>query len=125
MPTPERGVSVDAIRAAAARAAKANGIRATAREVGMSVTGFRAFLEGSNPFESTREKLTAWYLRHAAAGEPGQVPDVVQAALAVLVETIPPEKRADALRELVEAVERSYRAAGVPVPKWLKKINKA
>lgn len=123
MPTPSRGVSVDAIRAAAARAAKANGIRATAREVGMSVTGFRAFLEGSTPFESTREKLTAWYLRNAAAGEPGQTPAVVEAALAVLVEGIPPERQADALRELVEAMERSYRAAGVPLPKWLRKVR--
>ncbi|MEW5926839.1 MAG: hypothetical protein AB1941_05115 [Gemmatimonadota bacterium] len=123
MPTPERGASVDAIRAAAARAAKANGIRATAREVGMSVTGFRAFLDGSNPFASTREKLTAWYLRRAAAGEEKPTSSVVEAALAVLVEAIPPEKRADALRELVEAMERSYRAAGVPVPKWLKQFR--
>ncbi len=88
----------------------------------MSVTGFRAFLQGSNPFESTREKLTVWYLRHTAAGEPGQTLDVVEAALAVLVEAIPPEKRADAMRELVDAMERSYRAAGVPIPKWPREL---
>ena len=122
MPKPERGASVDAIRDAAARAAKANGIRATAREVGMSVTGFRAFLEGSTPFQSTREKLMAWYLRRAASGEEKPTASVVEAALAVLVEAIPPEKRDDALRELVDAMERSYRAAGVPVPKWLRKM---
>jgi hypothetical protein len=117
MPTPERGVSVHAIRAAAARAAKVDGIRATARDVGMSVTGFRAFLAGSNPFESTREKLTAWYLRRAAAGEAGPTASVVDAALALLVAHLPPEEQEAAVRELRDVVKRRTRGRK---PDWLK-----
>jgi hypothetical protein len=110
-------VSVDVIRAAAARAAKVNGIRATARDVGMSVTGFRAFLEGSTPFRSTREKLTAWYLRRAAAGEPGPTAGVADAALAVLVAHLPPEEQEAAMKELRDVVKRITRGAK---PDWLK-----
>ncbi len=119
MPTPERGVPIETIRTAAARAAKAYGVRATARDVGMSVTGFRAFLEGSSPFQSTREKLTAWYLRHVAAGEPGPTTGVAEAALALLVAHLPPDEQDATVRELRKVVEKRTKASRAPRPDWL------
>lgn len=87
----------------------------------MSAPSLRDFINGSEPRQVTVRKLTEWYVRTAA--ERGEVLSerTARAALALLVEPVPPEGRDDALRELVDAMERSYRTAGVPVPKWLKK----
>lgn len=38
-------------------------MRATATEIGMSYTGFRAFLQGGKPHRETRRRLAAWYAR--------------------------------------------------------------
>lgn len=123
MPTPERGVLLETIRDAAARAAKAEGIRKTAREIGVSVTGFRAFLDGSSPFESTRKKLAGWYLRRVAAGAEGPAAGVAEAALAVLVEHLPAEERDATVRELRSVVEKRTRASGAPLPEWVRVVR--
>jgi hypothetical protein len=119
MPTPERGVSIDVIRAAAARAAAANGFRATARDVGMSVTGFRAFLDGGSPFASTRKKLTAWYVRRVALGEEEPTISVADAALAILVQHLPLDKREQVAEEIRSVVKRGTKAAKARLPDWM------
>lgn len=123
MPTPERGVSLDTIRSAATRAAKTEGIRKTARAIGVSVTGFRAFLAGSTPFESTQKKLAGWYLQRVADGAEDSSADVAEAALAVLVEHLPEEEREAAVRELRSVVEKRTKTSGAPVPEWVRRSN--
>lgn len=122
MASADPGVPVSALRWAVTQAVARTSSHAVAREVGMSAPSLRDFIDGSEPRQSTVRKLTAWYVRTAT--ERGEVLDerTARAALALLVEPIPPERRADALRELVEAMERGYRMAGAPVPKWLRKL---
>lgn len=116
------GVPVSTLRAAVAEAVARTSSHAVAREVGMSAPSLRDFINGSEPRQATVRKLAEWYVRTAADRGDVLSEGTARAALALLVEPIPPERREDALRELVDAIERSYRAAGVPVPKWLQKL---
>jgi len=117
------GVPVTTLRAAVAEAVARTSSHAVAREVGMSAPSLRDFINGSDPRPSTVRKLTEWYVRTAADRGDVLSEGTARAALALLVEPVPPERRGDALRELAEAMERGYRAAGAPVPKWLRKIS--
>lgn len=123
MPTPERAVPVERIRDAAKRAAEAEGVRKTARDTGLSVTGFRAFLAGSEPYESTRKKLTGWYLRRVASGAEGPTGAVADAALSLLVEHLPAEERERAVREIRGMVEKRTKAARLPLPEWVEEME--
>lgn len=123
MPTPELAVSVETIREAAKRAAEAEGVRKTARDTGLSVTGFRAFLAGSEPYESTRRKLTGWYVRRVASGAVGPTGAVADAALSLLVEHLPAEERERAVREIRAAVERRTKSAMLPLPDWVEEMG--
>lgn len=124
MASADPSVSVSTLRAAVAEAVARTSSHAVAREVGMSAPSLRDFVNGSEPRQATVRKLTEWYVRTAA--ERGEVlsEGTARAALALLVEPVPQERRETALRALVDAMERSYRAAGVQVPKWLEKISK-
>lgn len=113
-------VPVSTLRAAVASAVARTSSHVVAREVGMSAPSLRDFVNGSEPRPSTVRKLMAWYVRTAADRGDVLSEATARAALALLVEPIAPEKREGALRELVDAMERSYRAAGAPVPKWLR-----
>lgn len=57
----KRTIGVEVLRFAAQKRAEATSIRATAAEIGMSYTGFRAFLQGGKPHRETRRRLAAWY----------------------------------------------------------------
>ena len=56
------------IRAAARARAEVTSRRATAAEIGMSLTGFLAFLRGGKPHARTRQKLVEWYVAHPRDG---------------------------------------------------------
>lgn len=123
MPAPERSVSVDVLRDAAARARAVHGLRATAREIGMTGPGLQAFLDGSDPQPQTVARLTAWYLR--TAGERGDVVTgpTARAAVRLLVDFLPPKERTEALRAIRRELEKQAKAAGVPVPDWVEELN--
>lgn len=121
MASADPSVSVSTLRAAVAEAVARTSSHAVAREVGMSAPSLRDFINGSEPRQATVRKLTAWYIRTAAERGDELTEETGRAALALLAERIPPERREQALRLLAETVAQNYRDAGVPVPKWLKK----
>jgi len=118
MPMSERRISVDVLRDAADRAVKATSLRRAALAVGLSPTGLRSFIDGAEPFESTRQKLTTWYLRRVASGEEAPVGAVADAALSLLTDHLPPKEREELRREIAALVRKKSKAAGVEPPEW-------
>ena len=94
--------------------------RGLAREIGMSPTGLRDFLEGADPYLKTERKLRAWFTRRKRRGAPETVtPEVAQAALAVLLEHLPERTRPTAADGLLEFLHGASEASEVPVPRWI------
>lgn len=77
------------------------GLRFVAREVGMSPTGVRKVLNGSNPYQTTSTKLEQWAARHRA----GQYDTARDAALEALLQGMPYSRR-DRAREQIAAILR-------------------
>lgn len=55
---------LETIREAAESAKQRDGIRPTARAIGISHSGLKVFLQGSYPYTPTMRKLERWYLRY-------------------------------------------------------------
>lgn len=118
MPSRERVVPVEALREAARAYAEATSQRQAAREIGLSGTGFRAFVDGTEPHPATVRKLTEWYVqRHAAAGEVSA--DAGFAALSLLVAHLPPGERVDAASRVAEFISTLRSGETAPLPEWL------
>lgn len=89
-----------AIRIAMSEAVAEFGLRAMAREVAMSPSGLKKFLDGGEPYTKTRQRLELWYSTWGTA----QRTHIRDAALAVLVKTFPEARReavAQRLREVL------------------------
>jgi hypothetical protein len=123
MPTPERSLSVDVLREAVRSAVKASGQRQVARDIGMSATGLRAFLKGGEPFEATRQKLTAWYVRTAQERGEHTSPATARAALGILLEGLPEKEREELEAEFLRALAAKWRALRRSPPEWLRDLK--
>ena len=77
MAATDRRVSVAELRSAVAQGVSSTSLREVARQVGMSPTGLRNFLDGSEPYSTTRQKLERWFVR-GEGGEVGEVPGTCQ-----------------------------------------------
>ena len=60
----EPELSLATLRAAAKKHADATSLRSAAADIGLSFTGFRAFLAGGKPHPKTRARLVSWYVEH-------------------------------------------------------------
>ncbi|HYH82354.1 MAG TPA: hypothetical protein VEX86_21360 [Longimicrobium sp.] len=117
MPSPDRGVRVEAIREAARLATEATSLRAVARAVGMSPVGLKHFLDGRRPYTATLRRLTIWFIAHGAEG--GASEEHIRAAVGMLLEGLPEAGRERGAQALLEVVERMHRQAGTQPPAWL------
>lgn len=119
MASGEPVVPVSVLRDAARRLVERTSLRTAAGEIGISHSGLRTFLKGTEPYGPTLAKLRAWY----AQTEEGRAmtPERARVVLASILEGIPPERREEAERSLRETVERIYRDAGAEPPDWLKR----
>jgi hypothetical protein len=107
------------IEAARSRAAETN-LRSTADEIGIEHSTLNKLLHGGRtPRSSTVQKLTEWYLKAAAAGQLGLSADVVEAALAIIVNHLPPERRENAIGELREHARELTARYRTALPAWL------
>lgn len=77
--------------------AEARGVRAVAREIGISAGGLKNFLDGAAPYTPTAAALRAWYL--AGAGE--HVPTLVTAPPVPVLAGIGDEALRAALRRAI------------------------
>ena len=105
------------LRDAASAAVQAGSLRGVAARIGMSAPGLQHFLDGGTPQRRTLRKLAVWYVLWALPLRAR--PELTSLiAVAVLVEPLPLDARAVAVRELVAAARRPYDRAGA-LPKWL------
>ena len=79
------------IRGALRERIELTGLRSTARELQMSPTGLRGFVEGAAPYVKTMRRARAWMAERAReAGQPDAADD---AAIAVLLSPLPSDRR--------------------------------
>lgn len=102
------------IRAAAQARADETSIRSTADEIGMSFTGFRAFLVGGNPHPRTGKKLVDWYAEHSRRREGSGISRRdVDLAIRLLVRYANEDGRVEVrtrrAREILQQVETAIR----------------
>jgi hypothetical protein len=118
---------LETLRAAAQAHVDASSLRRTAREIGMSPTGLRGFLEGAAPYHKTERKLRQWFLRLRGGSEAPEPPttETAAAALATLVQHLAPEHRAPAAARVVELLRRRSRDTGAAVPEWIERLGDA
>lgn len=90
-------------------------LRAVARQVGMSPTGLTKFLDGTNPYGPTIERVRIWY--YYRAGVQQTAPDEIISALRRFVVTLPEPNTGVA--RLLAAVDASYQDAGMFAPEWV------
>jgi hypothetical protein len=110
--------SLEVLRAAVRRAAEVGSLRTIAEQIGISHVGVVKFLEGAPPRPSTRRKLLEWYVREGAtAGEVS--PEMVAAALRLLLTGLPDEARVKGSTQVAQTVQSIYREAGMRVPDWI------
>ncbi|HLL45214.1 MAG TPA: hypothetical protein VK399_00830 [Longimicrobiaceae bacterium] len=105
------------IRAALEGEVERTSLRAVARELRLSATGLRKFLDGTRPHEATCRRALGWYLRYATRrGETDA--EMATAALELLVG---PAARAvpELVPRLLALLAAGYQAAGLEGPGWV------
>ena len=123
MSAPERRTPVEVLRRTAAARAAATSVSQVAREVGLTPRGLQKFLNGSDPYSATRQKLERWYVRDVAREGSGVDAATAMAALAVLTHDLPPDGREVVMQEAVAWWRAVYEKAGVPVPVWVRGLS--
>ena len=106
------------IRAAVRNPRQGTGLRALARQVGITPMSVQNFIDGANPHPKTWTKLQAWYVQHGDAAERAGE-DAARAAVSLLAQGVAPELRGAFREELAELVGSMYGEAGLPVPAWV------
>lgn len=110
------------IREALALEVESASLRRSARNVGMSPTGLRKFLDGADPYAVTRRKLERWYVRERPAYGSEVTAVVAQNALRLLVQDLPPGRRDHAIRSLLTGLREEYARAEAEPPEWLSEL---
>lgn len=126
MPSADRpgAPSLERLREAVAGRVDARSLRQVAREVGMSASGLQKFLTGSRPYSATRRKLERWYVRESAeyGGDLGA--GSAHAALRVLVQDLPPRRRAVVIASILERIEAAFAEARAERPAWIEEVRR-
>lgn len=124
MPASRGRLPLERLREAVAGGVESRSLRQVARDVGMSPSGLQKFLDGATPYSGTRRKLEQWYVRESAVQYGAELgAGTALAALRVLTQNLPTPSEREALEEIVAALEQAHRAAGRPVPGWLREIK--
>lgn len=110
------------IREALALEVESASLRRAARNVGMSPTGLRKFLDGAGPYAATRRKLERWYVRERPAYGSEVTAVVAQNALRLLVQDLPPGRREQATRTLLAGLHEEFARAESEPPEWLAEL---
>jgi hypothetical protein len=119
MTSGEPTVSVAVLREAAARLVERTSLRTAAGEIGISHSGLRTFLLGTDPYGPTLVKLRAWFAQ--TDGGKAMSPERARALVAMLLEGVPAKNRKAAERRVLDAVAEAHREAGTDPPDWLQK----
>jgi hypothetical protein len=97
-------------------------LREAAGAIGLTTAGLKQFLLVTLTSPDTAEQLDDWYARHAESAGSKEDPAAFEdpkAALNYLVEALPPGKRQELGRQILQTVARGYDASGKQYPEWL------
>lgn len=119
----DRHVRVEIMREAARAYMEATSGRKAAADIGLSKTGLRAFIAGTDPHPATLRKLTAWHIRTARDRHERITAETAAVALAILTETLPAARRAKTEGEILTILERAIRAESIPPPSWVRALR--
>ena len=110
---------VEVMREAARRAVDGTSLRQTAAAIGLSPTGLRKFLDGTQPYTPTVHRLREWYLIHGE-GIHGLTEERLEIVLDVLTEDVPVRAREVVIKSLREFVATAcYDVPGIERPYFL------
>jgi hypothetical protein len=98
---------------------QASSLRVVARQVGMSPSGLRKFLDGGLPYSKSRKKLYEWYHRQRGQLHSELTCGEISEAIGALIQELPPERRARAMSDLVETLAGLYAQYADACPPWL------
>jgi hypothetical protein len=115
----QKHASVRHLREVAAARVEATSLRRVAREIGMSPTGLRKFLDGTDPYAPTLHRLRVWFVRFAATPATEVAREEASAALAVLTHDLSPTPKRIAANGVLDTLARGYDASGRARPGWL------
>ena len=119
MASPKDGASVETLREAARLYVDATSLRHAARDIGMSPTGLRGFIDGADPYVKTTRKLTEWYVREIQNRNAELSTESASAALSLLVKHHPSSQREATVNEILEVIDRRCRDTSTARPVWL------
>ena len=114
-------VPISVLRETARLRVQAKSLRKAAKEIGLSPTGLQGFLDGSEPYAPTIQKLLEWYVQEEVRKAIQLSPETAEAALTLLVRHLPEPQRAAAIRHLLQTLA----AESGPVPEWLAELLNA
>ena len=111
------------LRTAVIERVERTSLRSAAREIGMSPTGLKKFLDGNMPYTKTIHRLRRWYLQHAADARDDITEEDAFAALRVLVHDLPADAQAQTIQGMLECMEQSYARSHRDVPAWVAEMR--
>jgi hypothetical protein len=118
-----RSASIEHLRDTVAARAENTSLRNVAREIGMSPTGLKKFLQGTAPYSPTLRRLRTWYVQYAAV-QGGQVQlEDASAAINVLLHDVAPAARRRMAGRVIDALALGYDEAGMDSPVWLSDLQ--
>ena len=118
-----RSATVRHMREVAASRVENTSLRKVAREIGMSPTGLKKFLEGTAPYSPTVRRLRNWYVRYTAVQQSDVETVDASAALSVLMHDLGSDSRRNAALHVLDAVGSGYDQSGKPKPAWLSELR--
>jgi hypothetical protein len=118
-----RSAAIKHLRDTVAARAENTSLRNVAREIGMSPTGLKKFLQGTAPYSPTLRRLRSWYVQYAAV-QSGQVQlEDASAAINVLLHDLAPAARRRMARRVIDALALGYDETGKDSPVWLSDLQ--
>ena len=118
-----RTASIRHMREVAAARVENTSLRQVAREIGMSPTGLKKFLDGTAPYSPTIRRLRNWYVRYSADQESNVEQVDASAALAVLMHDLRSDSRRNAAVHMLDALSGGYQQSGKSQPAWLAELR--
>lgn len=118
-----RSATTKHLRETAAARVENTSLRSVAREIGMSPTGLKKFLQGTSPYSPTLRRLRSWYVQYAAVQQGHVGLEDAYAAVNVLLHDLPPDPRRDTAGCVLECLGRGYEQAGRSRPGWMAELR--
>lgn len=123
MSSDTRSATIKHLRETAQARVENTSLRSVAREIGMSPTGLKKFLQGTAPYSPTLRRLRTWFVQYAAMQGGAVRREEASAALSVLVHDLSPDPRREAATCLLDCVERGYEQSGKTQPAWMSELR--